>query len=126
MPKKAQSLSVRLKHKHAKLSMGLFVLYFGTRQQYPDVAHHTIWMGKRYRELLEDIFKRKILTEDFSLYVHRPTATDPSAAPEGCDTFYALAPVPNLQGEVDWAVEGPKLRDRITRPRSMRPLLPLS
>ena len=113
VPQKAQSLSARLKHKHARLSMGLFVLYFGSRKQYPDVAHHTIWMGKRYRSLLEDIFKRKILTDDFSLYIHRPTATDPSFAPEGCDTFYALAPVPNLQGDVDWEVEGPKLRDRI-------------
>ncbi len=115
VPKREQALSARLKHKHAKLSMGLFVLYFGARRQYPDVAHHTIWMGKRYKELLEDIFKRKVLCDDFSLYVHRPTATDPSFAPDGCDSFYALAPVPNLQGKVDWEVEGPKLRDRIVK-----------
>ena len=115
VPSEQQSLTARLKRHFAKLSMGLFVLYFGTTRQYPDVAHHTIWMGKRYRELLEDIFKRKILCEDFSLYVHRPTATDPSFAPEGCDTFYALAPVPNLQGEVDWETEGPKLQQRIVR-----------
>jgi len=113
IPKAAQGLSARLKHKHARLSMGLFVLYFGSRKQYPDVAHHTIWMGKRYKDLLDDIFKRKVLCEDFSLYIHRPTATDPSFAPAGCDAFYALAPVPNLQGDVDWEVEGPKLRDRI-------------
>lgn len=113
VPKSAQSLSARLKHRYAKLSMGLFVLYFGTTKKYPDVAHHTIWMGKRYKALLEDIFKRRILCDDFSLYVHRPTATDPSFAPEGCDAFYALAPVPNLLGDVDWAVEGPKLQDRI-------------
>lgn len=115
VPKNRQSLTARLKHRFAKLSMGLFVLYFGTTRQYPDVAHHTIWMGKRYRELLEDIFKRKILCEDFSLYVHRPTATDPSFAPKGCDTFYALAPVPNLEGQVDWETEGPKLQERIVR-----------
>lgn len=115
VPAGAQSISARLKRRFARLSMGLFVLYFGTTRQYPDVAHHTIWLGKRYRELLNDIFKRRILCDDFSLYVHRPTATDPSFAPDGCDAFYALAPVPNLLGEVDWAAEGPKLRDRIVR-----------
>jgi phytoene desaturase len=93
--------------------MGLFVLYFGTSRQYPDVAHHTIWMGPRYRELLDDIFHRKVLAEDFSIYLHRPTATDPSFAPEGCDSFYALVPVPNLTAGIDWAVEGPRLRDRV-------------
>lgn len=113
IPQAEQGLSARLKHRYARLSMGLFVLYFGTRKQYPDVAHHTIWMGKRYKDLLDDIFRRKILCEDFSLYIHRPTATDPSFAPAGCDAFYALAPVPNLQGSVDWQVEGPRLRDRI-------------
>ena len=81
-----------------RYSMGLFVLFFGTSKQYPDVAHHTIWMGKRYKELLNDIFNKKILAEDFSLYLHRPTATDASFAPEGCDSFYVLCPVPNLQG----------------------------
>lgn len=94
-------------------SMGLYVLYFGTKNQYPDVAHHTIWLGQRYKEHLKDIFDRKILTEDFSLYLHRPTATDPSFAPDGCDSFYVLCPVPNLQGNIDWDIEGKKLRDRI-------------
>ena len=93
--------------------MGLFVLYFGTTRTYPDVAHHTIWMGERYRELLADIFHHKTLSEDFSLYLHRPTATDPSFAPSGCDSFYVLCPVPNLKGTVDWAVEGPRLVQRI-------------
>ncbi len=108
-----QRASARLKTRHAKFSMGLYVLYFGTRGQYPDVAHHTIWLGRRYRELLDDIFHRQILADDFSLYVHRPTATDPSFAPEGCDSFYVLAPVPNLEADVDWNREGPRLRDRI-------------
>ena len=108
-----QARTTRLKLSVASYSMGLFVLYFGTKTQYPDVAHHTIWLGPRYRELLADIFDRKILAEDFSLYLHRPTATDPSFAPAGCDSFYVLCPVPNLQGHIDWAVEGPKLKDRI-------------
>jgi phytoene desaturase len=113
VPKVAQARATRLKLAAARYSMGLFVLYFGTRVQYPAVAHHTIWLGERYRELLADIFDRKVLTEDFSLYLHRPTATDPSFAPAGCDSFYVLCPVPNLQADIDWAVEGPRLQDRI-------------
>jgi len=108
-----QSWSARLKLASAQFSMGLFVLYFGTTKTYPDVAHHTIWLGPRYRELLADIFDRRKLAEDFSLYVHRPTATDPSFAPPGCDSFYVLCPVPNLQADIDWAIEAPRLRDRI-------------
>ncbi len=113
IPPAQQAISTRVKLAAAHYSMGLFVLYFGTTQTYPDVAHHTIWLGERYRELLDDIFKRKILSEDFSLYLHRPTATDPSFAPPGCDSFYVLCPVPNLQGQIDWEIEGPRLRDRI-------------
>ena len=110
---KEQAASTRMKLAAAHYSMGLFVLYFGTTRIYPEIAHHTIWMGARYRELLNDIFHRKILAEDFSLYLHRPTATDPSFAPDGCDSFYVLCPVPNLQGNIDWKTEGPRLRDRI-------------
>jgi phytoene desaturase len=109
----AQAGSTRLKLATAHYSMGLFVLYFGTIGTYSEVAHHTIWMGPRYRELLEDIFHRQVLADDFSLYLHRPTATDPSFAPPGCDSFYVLCPVPNLQAKVDWEIEGPRLRDRI-------------
>jgi phytoene desaturase len=108
-----RSLGLSFKTRRVKFSMGLFVLYFGTTRQYEDVKHHTIWLGKRYRELLDDIFNKKILTEDFSLYLHRPTATDSSFAPNGCDSFYVLVPVPNLQGAVDWPQEGPKLKERI-------------
>ncbi|WP_082755060.1 phytoene desaturase family protein [Variovorax sp. PAMC 28711] len=108
-----QAAPTRLKLAAAEFSMGLFVLYFGTTRQYPDVAHHTIWLGERYRELLADIFHDKLLSEDFSLYLHRPTATDPSFAPAGCDSFYVLCPVPNLKGTVDWGVEGPRLHQRI-------------
>ena len=108
-----QAKATRLKLASAEYSMGLFVLYFGTTRIYPEVAHHTIWMGERYRELLADIFHDKKLTDDFSLYLHRPTATDPSFAPAGCDSFYVLCPVPNLKGNIDWTIEGPKLQARI-------------
>ncbi len=107
------AVSTRVKLTTAKYSMGLFVLYFGTTHTYPDVAHHTIWLGERYKELLHDIFDRKVLAEDFSLYLHRPTATDLSFAPDGCDSFYVLCPVPNLQGDVDWDKEGPRLQEKI-------------
>ena len=113
VPRAEQALATRVKLSQAHYSMGLFVMYFGTTRTYPDVAHHTIWMGERYRELLNDIFHRQKLAEDFSLYVHRPTATDPSFAPAGQDSFYVLCPVPNLQADIDWATEGPRLRDRI-------------
>lgn len=96
-----------------RFSMSLFVLYFGTDRVYPDVAHHEILMGPRYRELLEDIFTRKILAKDFSLYLHRPTASDPSLAPAGCDAFYVLSPVPHLGGATDWSVAARPYRDAI-------------
>ena len=102
-----------LPDKVTRYSMGLYVLFFGTKKTYPNIAHHTIWMGKRYKELLHDIFNRKILADDFSLYVHRPTATDASFAPDGCDSFYVLCPVPNLQGNLEWEKEGPALQKRI-------------
>lgn len=99
----------------AHYSCGLFVWYFGTSCQYPDVKHHTILLGPRYRELLADIFKNKVLAQDFSLYLHRPTATDPSLAPAGCDTFYVLAPVPHLGSGTDWRVVAETYRARIER-----------
>jgi len=112
LPQDKISTPAKLKLRSRK-SIGLYVLYFGTDRTYPDVAHHTIWFGERYRELLHDIFRRKVMTEDFSLYIHRPTATDPSFAPEGHDSFYVLCPVPNLDGDVDWDAEGPRLQARI-------------
>ncbi len=99
----------------ARYSMSLFVWYFGTRRQYPDVAHHTILLGPRYRELLRDIFKRHHLAEDFSLYLHRPTATDPSLAPPGCDAFYVLSPVPHLDSGTDWAAAAEAYRQSLAR-----------
>lgn len=99
----------------ARYSMSLFVWYFGTRRKYEGVAHHTILLGPRYRELLDDIFESKVLPEDFSLYLHRPTATDPSMAPEGCDAFYVLSPVPHLDSGVDWQRKAEPYRRAIER-----------
>lgn len=107
------ALSSKLKLKLAHYSMGLFVIYFGTTKQYPNVVHHTIWLGKTYKELLSNIFDKKILSDDFSLYIHRPTATDESFAPKGCDSFYVLCPVPNLNADIDWSTEGNILKDKI-------------
>jgi phytoene desaturase len=97
------SLHNRLINKYAKHSMGLFVLFFGSKKCYENVAHHTIWMGPRYKELLEDIFDNHHLSEDFSIYLHRPTCTDKSFAPKEHDSFYALVPVPNLKGGQNWS-----------------------
>lgn len=96
-----------------RFSMGLFVVFFGTKRRYDEVPHHTIVLGPRYRELLRDIFHRGVLADDMSIYLHRPTATDPSFAPAGCDSFYALAPVPNLRAGIDWSVEGPRYQRAI-------------
>jgi phytoene desaturase len=85
-----------------RYSMSLFVVYFGTNRTYPDLAHHTIVMADRYRELLADIFDRRILARDFSIYLHAPTRTDPSLAPPGHECFYVLSPVPHLDSDVDW------------------------
>ena len=111
--KKSQPLLTQLKTRHAKLSMGLYVLYFGTNKKFHDVPHHTIWLGKRYKALLDDIFNKKVLADDFSLYLHRPSATDPSMAPDGCDCFYVLSPVPNLQSGLEWDDIRDSYRDKI-------------
>jgi phytoene desaturase len=107
----------------ARYSMSLFVWYFGTKRRYEEVPHHTILLGPRYRALIEDIFDHKILADDFSLYLHRPTATDQSLAPEGCDAFYVLSPVPNLDSGVDWAHAAEPYRRAIAK-RLSETLLP--
>ncbi len=99
----------------ARYSMGLFVWYFGTSRRYPEVPHHTILLGPRYRDLLRDIFKKKHLAEDMSLYLHRPTATDPSLAPNDCDAFYVLSPVPHLDSATDWRQMAEPYRRAIAR-----------
>lgn len=95
-------------------SMSLFLIYFGTRRQYPTLAHHNIIFGARYRELLKDIFARGLLADDFSLYLHAPTRSDPALAPPGCEAFYVLSPVPHLgKLALDWSIEGPRYAERI-------------
>jgi phytoene desaturase len=94
--------------------MSLFLIYFGTRRRYPNLLHHNIIFGPRYRELLADIFTRGRLADDFSLYLHAPTRSDPTLAPPGCEAFYVLSPVPHLgKLAVDWRSEGPAYGDRI-------------
>jgi phytoene desaturase len=95
-------------------SMSLFLIYFGTRRRYENLLHHNIIFGPRYRELLKDIFDRGRLPPDFSLYLHRPTESDASLAPAGCDTFYVLAPVAHLgKLAIDWERESPTYAARI-------------
>jgi phytoene desaturase len=104
------------KLKKLDYSMGLYVSYFGTkntRGKWPDIAHHEILMGPRYKGLLSDIFDKKHLSDDFSLYLHRPTVTDPSLAPDGGDAWYVLSPVPHLGGDTDWAAKHQAYTDRI-------------
>jgi phytoene desaturase len=101
------------KVERSRYSMSLFVWYFGTDRQYPDVPHHMMLLGPRYKELLADIFHRHHLADDFSLYLHRPTATDPTMAPAGHDAFYVLAPVPHLASGTDWAAMAEPYRQRV-------------
>ncbi len=103
------------KVKSLTYSMSLFVIYFGTNRKYENMAHHEILMGERYKGLLDEIFVDKTLAEDFSLYLHRPTATDPSLAPEGCDSWYVLSPVPHLEGKIDWKTKAKPYRDSIIK-----------
>ena len=110
----------RPKHSDARIarvrgSMSLFVAYFGTNKKFDDIKHHTIVLGPRYKGLLDDIFNKKVLADDFSLYLHRPTATDTSLAPEGHDAWYVLSPVPNLTGNVDWEQEAPRYLDKVIK-----------
>ena len=106
--------------KKSRWSMGLFVWYFGTKgtaDKWSDVGHHTILNGPRYRGLLKDIFQKRHLAEDMSIYLHRPSVTDPSVAPDGDDTFYALSPVPNLVGDnpIDWTKECEVYRQKVEK-----------
>jgi phytoene desaturase len=101
------------KMKRMDYSMGLFVYYFGSRKKYDDVAHHTIYFGKSYEEHLNKIFEKKVLSQDISYYLHRPSATDPNMAPDGQDAFYVLVPVPNNLSRINWVNEGEKFKDLV-------------
>ena len=115
LPREARKRWTDRRIERARYSMSLFVWYFGTKRRYDDVGHHTIMLGPRYRGLLKDIFHRKVLAPDFSLYLHRPTATDSSLAPPGCDAFYVLSPVPHLDSGTDWRQEAEPYRRAIAR-----------
>lgn len=110
--KRGQAAARRLRRK--RFSPSLFVVHFGVRGAFPDIPHHNILFGPRYKGLLDDIYGADALAPDPALYVHHPSITDPAMAPEGCSTFYALAPVPHLgQHNPDWTKEGPRYEQRI-------------
>lgn len=94
-------------------TMSCVLLYIGARKQWPKLAHHTLILSKRYKALLHDIFESKVLAEDFSLYLHAPTRTDPDMAPEGSESLYVLIPVPNQRAGIDWSTEAEPLADRV-------------
>ncbi len=108
-----QNFIFEWKQSRMDYSMGLFVYYFGTKKVYENVAHHTIKFGNKYKEHLDDIFEKKKLNSDISYYLHRPSATDKTMAPEGHDCFYVLVPVPNNQSNIDWSVEGEKMKNLV-------------
>ena len=111
--KKSNSFLFNWKKNRMEYSMGLFVYYFGTKKTYNDIEHHPIKFGNKYKEHLEDIFDNKKLNKDISYYLHRPTATDKSMAPTGHDCFYVLVPVPNNQSNIDWKIEGEKMKNLV-------------
>lgn len=113
VPKAARKKWTDERLNRMRYSMSLFLIYFGTNRTYPDLAHHMIILTERYTELLADIFARKVLAQDFSLYLHVPSRTDPSLAPPGGECFYVLSPVPHLGGKIDWANTKERYADAI-------------
>lgn len=115
VPSQARKVNTDRRITGLKYSMSLFVIYFGTKRRYTDtgLAHHNIILSERYQGLLHDIFDRKVLPEDFSLYLHMPTITDPALAPAGHEAFYVLSPVPHLGAGIDWTQKAKPYRDAI-------------
>jgi phytoene desaturase len=113
VPRSARRRAAEWRRRRTRHSMSLFVAYFGTRRRYEELAHHTVMLGPRYRGLLDDIFRRKVLADDFSLYLHAPARTDPTMAPPERDAFYVLSPVPNNHSGVDWSAEGERYFQRV-------------
>ncbi|MGQ0647764.1 MAG: phytoene desaturase [Gemmatimonadaceae bacterium] len=126
VPARFRRVNTDARVKGRRYSMSLFVVYFGTNRTYDHLAHHEILMGPRYEGLLHDIFTTRRLSPDFSLYLHRPTATDPSLAPDGCDAWYVLSPVPHLGGPTDWDTTAPVYRDAIMQHLEQRCMPDLS
>ena len=112
---KSQELKTwgKKKLEKAKHSMSSFVLYLGVKKKYPELLHHTLILSERYKDLVKDIFDNNILPDDFSMYLHVPSKTDPSMAPEGCESMYVLAPVTNQKSGIDWSLEGPNYAYKI-------------
>jgi phytoene desaturase len=123
LPEEAKGGVMKLRMKTLAHTAGIFIWYFGTKRRFDDVLHHNIILGPRYEGLLKDIFRHKKLADDFSLYLYRPTATDPSLAPDGCDAFYVLAPVPHLAAKVDWRTHAEPYRQAVQK-RLEETLLP--
>jgi phytoene desaturase len=114
MPDNAQAQRRAKALKKKKFSPSLFVVHFGVEGNWPGIAHHMILFGPRYKGLLDDIYKHGVLPEDFSIYLHHPSVSDPSMAPEGMSTFYALVPVAHMgKLPVDWDEIGPLLEKRV-------------
>ena len=115
IPARYRKVNTNARYDRLRYSMSLFVIYFGTKKRYLDskLKHHNIILSNRYKSLLDDIFNRKVLADDFSLYLHMPTITDPSIAPEGHESFYVLSPVPNLEGDIDWHKTAPIYKEKI-------------
>jgi phytoene desaturase len=111
--KKKYGFLFNQKVKRMNYSMGLFVYYFGSKKQFEKVAHHTIYFGKSYEKHLSKIFDQKILSDDISYYLHRPSATDPSMAPKDHDAFYVLVPVPNNLSGINWSKEGERFKELV-------------
>jgi phytoene desaturase len=124
---KARFWNADWKIKAMSYSMSLMVIYFGFKKddQPLDLQHHNIILGKRYEGLLKDIFERKVLSADYSQYLHIPTLTDPSMAPDGYHTAYTLIPVPNKRGnDIDWKTEGPKLSAKVLQELEQNGFIP--
>jgi phytoene desaturase len=110
LDEKQNNFLFKNKIKRMNYSMGLFVYYFGSKKKYNNVEHHSIYFGDSYKELLNQIFDKKILNDDISFYLHRPTATDPTMAPDNKDCFYVLVPVPNNLSNINWSEEGERFK----------------
>ena len=95
------------------VAMACFLMYMGTKKQYPQLLHHTLILSERYKPLIEDIFDKKILPDDFSMYLHAPTRTDPEMAPEGCESLYVLVPVANNLSGLDWEAQKQPFAEKI-------------
>jgi phytoene desaturase len=115
LDEKQNNFLFKNKIKRMNYSMGLFVYYFGSKKKYNNVEHHSIYFGDSYKELLNQIFDKKILNDDISFYLHRPTATDPTMAPDNKDCFYVLVPVPNNLSNINWSKEGERFKKIIIK-----------